>query len=87
VDIHGDAAAAKMMMTCGGGVLPQSSHFESPPNMKVNIVNDRSDDYEYDDGDGDLDGDGGDYYYGDGRKDVGLDRYYELGGAFTMILF
>jgi len=39
-----------------------------------------------------LDGDGGDedgwddYYYGDGRKDVGLDPY-ELGGAFTMILF
>ena len=80
VDIHVDAA------TCGGvqDVVVPPSRFESPTNMKVNIINDSSsgsDDDDDDDGQDDDVGDWDDDYYGDGL-DGRLDPY-ELGGAFN----
>ena len=70
-------------------------HFESPDSgMKVNIINDSSDedddDEDYYDGDGNGEGDGEYCYYydEDGRqRDVGYLDPYEPGGAFNDPLF
>ena len=82
VDIHVDATT---MMTC---VVSRFESSSSCPNMKVNIINDSSDeDYEGDyQDDDDDDGDDDDYYYGDGEDVGGLDPY-EPGGAFNDPLF
>ena len=82
VDIHVDAAAAAAATSV---VVP---HFESSPNLKVNIINDISSDGD-DDGVGvGGDGDGDDYYdYEDGRQDMDLEDPYEPGGAFNDPLF
>jgi hypothetical protein len=87
VDIHVDAASATR--TCCVPLRFESSS----PDMKVNIINDSSDEDE--DGDGDGDGDDDYYYYGDyedGQDHTmghGLDSEdpYKPGGAFNDPLF
>ena len=77
VDIHVDAAAAKMTTTTTTACVPRVGS----PNMKVNIISDSSDE----EGEDEEDEDGYHYYYEDGLG-MNVDPF-EPGGAFNDPLF